>query len=163
MQLLVQTGLRIGEVSTLRLADIELRERTGMVRVRDGKGRKEREVPLNATARRALRQYLAQRPTAGPECALFLSGRNAALPIRSIQAIIARLAQRAHLERLPVSAHRLRHTFALELTCAPIRESWSNWPACSVTTRSTPTAIYTRPSQADLVADLERSPLNVDR
>lgn len=73
VQLLVQTGLRIGEVSALRHADIELRERTGMLRVRDGKGRKEREVPLNATARRALRQYLAQRPTAGAESWLFLS------------------------------------------------------------------------------------------
>jgi len=113
VQLLVQTGLRVGEVSALRLADIELRERTGRVRVRDGKGHKEREVPLNATARRALRWYLDQRPAAGSESALFLSGRNAPLPIRSIQAIIGRLARRARIERVPASAHTLRHTFAL--------------------------------------------------
>jgi site-specific recombinase XerD len=51
VQLLVQTDLRVGEVSALRLADIERRERTGNLRVRDGKGRREREV--RSTLRRA--------------------------------------------------------------------------------------------------------------
>jgi integrase/recombinase XerC len=58
IQLMLQTGLRVGEVSALRRRDIVLRERAGTVRVRNGKGLKEREVPLNATARRALRQLL---------------------------------------------------------------------------------------------------------
>lgn len=162
VQLLVQTGLRVGEVSALRLTDIELRERTGNLRVRDGKGRKEREVPLNATARRALRQYLEQRSNAGAESCLFLSGRNAALPVRSIQAIITRLARRAHLDRVAVSAHTLRHTFALNFLRAnpgKLVELASLLGHDSLDS----TAIYTRPSQADLAADLERSPLNVDR
>lgn len=162
VQLLVQTGLRVGEVSALRLVDIELRERSGSVRVRDGKGRKERDVPLNATARRALRRYLEQRPHAGAEASLFLSGRDAPLPIRSIQAIIGRLGQRAHIERVPVSAHALRHTFALSFLRAnpgKLVELASLLGHESLDT----TAVYTRPSQDDLAADLERSPLNVDR
>src|SRR5262249_25115057 len=55
IQLLLQTGLRVGEVATLCAGDITLHERSGSVRVREGKGRKARDVPLNATARRALR------------------------------------------------------------------------------------------------------------
>jgi hypothetical protein len=39
-------------------------------------------VPLNATARRALRQLLEQEPTAPPEAAVFRSGLVAALRIR---------------------------------------------------------------------------------
>ncbi len=57
-QLMIQTGLRVGEVATLRRGDIVLRERADTVRARIGKGLKEREVPLNTSARRALRQLL---------------------------------------------------------------------------------------------------------
>jgi site-specific recombinase XerD len=160
VQLLLQTGLRVGEVSPLRLADVDLRERTGSVRVRDGKGRREREVPLNATARRALRQYLDQRP--GTDAALFLSGRSAPLPIRSIQAIVGRLARRAHIDRVPVSAHTLRHTFALNFLRANPGKRVELASLLGHDSLDT-TAIYTRPSRDDLAADLERSPLNADR
>ena len=57
---MLQAGLRIGEVAALRRADITVRERSGTVRVRHGKGLREREVPLNATARRALRQLITR-------------------------------------------------------------------------------------------------------
>ncbi|HWS97640.1 MAG TPA: tyrosine-type recombinase/integrase, partial [Candidatus Methylomirabilis sp.] len=43
---MLQTGLRVGEVAALRRSDIALRDRAGTVRVRNGKGLKEREVPL---------------------------------------------------------------------------------------------------------------------
>src|SRR5687768_10963336 len=77
VQLMLQAGLRIGEVAMLRRADITLRERTGTVRVRHGKGLKEREVPLNATARRALRQLFKQDLAAArPEDPVFRSTRN---------------------------------------------------------------------------------------
>jgi site-specific recombinase XerD len=162
VQLLLQTGLRVGEVAALRRSDIEVRERTGQVRVRDGKGGKAREVPLNATARRALRLYLEQRPDAAIDAPVFLSGRNTSLPVRSIQAIVSRLARRAHLVRQPVSPHTLRHTFALSfLRANPGRlvELASLLGHESLDT----TAVYTRPSRDDLATDLERSPLNVDR
>jgi integrase/recombinase XerC len=161
VQLILQAGLRVGEVSALTIGDLVLHERSGLVRVRHGKGLKHREVPLNATARRALRAYLEGRPRPAPSEPLFLSGRRAALPVRSIQAVIAGLARRARLERLAVSAHILRHTFALnylrgnpgklvELAGLLGHESLDT------------TAVYTRPSAADLAADLERSHLNVD-
>ena len=82
VQFLLQTGLRISEAAALCLADLKLRERTGSVRVRQGKGRKEREVPLNASARRALRTYLEPRGALPPEAPLFLSGRGGPMAVR---------------------------------------------------------------------------------
>src|SRR5688572_9295042 len=99
VQLMLQTGLRIGEVAALRRADITVRERAGALRVRHGKGLREREVPLNATARRALRQLFEREPAAGPEDPVFRSTRDEPLPVRSIQNTIAGLVRRAGLER----------------------------------------------------------------
>jgi site-specific recombinase XerD len=161
VQLMLQTGLRVGEVAALRIADISLHDRSGCVHVRHGKGLKDREVPLNATARRAMKQYLEERPGAIASEPLFLSGRDSALPVRSIQAVIASLARRARLSRIPVSAHTLRHTFAL----AYLRDN----PGKLVELANLlghdsldTTALYTRSSRDDLAADLERSHLNVD-
>jgi site-specific recombinase XerD len=161
VQLMVQTGARVGEVAALRVDDMILNDRSGSVRIRQGKGIKAREVPLNATARRALRTYLETRPSAAKAEPLFLSTRAAAMPVRSIQAVIAGLARRARLTRIPVSAHTLRHTFALGY----LRDN----PGKLVELASLlghealdTTAVYTRPSREDLAADLERSHLNVD-
>ncbi|KAA3660581.1 MAG: hypothetical protein DWQ04_19010 [Chloroflexi bacterium] len=59
VQLMLQTGLRIGECAKLLCGDIEFGERGGMVTVRYGKGDKTRRVPLNQSARQALADYLA--------------------------------------------------------------------------------------------------------
>ena len=61
VQLMLQAGLRVGEVAALRIADVSISDRSGSVRIRHGKGLKARDVPLNATARRALKQHLDQR------------------------------------------------------------------------------------------------------
>jgi site-specific recombinase XerD len=158
-QIMLQAGLRVGEVAALTVADISMSDRSGSVRIRQGKGLKARDVPLNATARRAVRQHLDHRAAAG-SAALFTSSRETAMPVRTIQAVIASLARRARLTRVPVSAHTLRHTFALgylrdnpgklvELAGLLGHESLDT------------TAVYTRPSRDDLAADLERSHLNV--
>ncbi len=160
VQLMLQAGLRVGEVAALRMADVIISDRSGGVRIRHGKGLKAREVPLNATVRRALKQHLDQRPTPDQDAALFVSSRETAMPVRTIQAVMTSLARRAHLKRVAASAHTLRHTFALgylrdnpgklvELASLLGHESLDT------------TAIYTRPSRDDLAADLERSHLNV--
>lgn len=160
VQLLLQTGLRVGEVASLRVEDVVIRERYGRVRVRLGKGEKEREVPLNATVRRALRMYLDGRPTRRPEEPVFLSHRDQSLTVRAVQALLATLVRRAKLTRIPVTPHTLRHTFAL----AYLRQNPGKLVDLahllghdSLDT----TAIYTQPSTEDLASDLERSPLNV--
>ena len=69
VQLMLQAGLRVGEVAALRIADITMNDRSGSVRIRHGKGLKAREVPLNATARRALKQHLERRQRRRQRCA----------------------------------------------------------------------------------------------
>ena len=158
---MLQAGLRVGEVATLQVADITMNDRSGSVRIRQGKGLKAREVPLNATARRALKQHLEHRQAPRKDAALFVSSRDTAMPVRTIQAVIASLARRARLKRVAVSAHTLRHTFALGYlrdNPGKLVELASLLGHDSLDT----TAIYTRPSRDDLAADLERSHLNVD-
>ena len=160
VQLLLQAGLRVSEAAALRLEDLEIHERQGRVHIR-GKENKERYVPLNATARRALHAYLDAREATGTQDPVFLSETGTALSIRSIQSLITELARRAHLSRTPVSAHTLRHTFALgylkqnpgklvELATLLGHESLDT------------TAIYSLPSEEDLAAEVERSSYNID-
>jgi site-specific recombinase XerD len=54
-------GLRVSELAALRTDDIQLSERKGQLVVRSGKGAKQRVVPLNLDARKALQAYLDTR------------------------------------------------------------------------------------------------------
>jgi site-specific recombinase XerD len=61
VQILLQTGLRLSECAALTFEDITFGERSGLLRVRAGKGNKARSVPLNASAREAIVAYVAPR------------------------------------------------------------------------------------------------------
>jgi site-specific recombinase XerD len=160
IQLMLQAGLRVGEVSALSVADVRIRERSGIVRIRQGKGGKEREVPLNATARRALSIYQESRQKTGAEDFLFTNARGNRLPTRTIQAVITELARRAKISRVKVSAHTLRHTFALNYLRQNPGKLVDLATLLGHESLDT-TAIYTRPSGEELAADLERSRYNV--
>lgn len=160
VQLFLHTGLRVAEVASLKIADVDNRDRSGLVRVRHGKGEKEREVPLNASARRALRLYLESRGEVRPEEPLFPSRRNRPMPERSLQNLVAALARRAKVTRIPVSPHTFRHTFALNY----LRDNPGKLVELAhlLGHESLDTvAIYTQPSTEELAEDLEKSKLNV--
>ena len=160
LQLMLQTGMRAAEVVALQWADVTLQARSGVVHVRAGKGLKEREIPLNATARDALSRY---RKTTAPhslEAFVFQSKRETPLSVRALQDVIASIARRAKVSRLTVSAHSLRHTFAANYLASnpgKLVELATLMGHDSLNT----TAIYLRPSEEDLASDLERSALNV--
>lgn len=159
-QLLLQTGIRIGEMAELRLSDITIHQRSGFMRIRNGKGLKQRDIPLNVAARRALNAYLHSRQTAGPNESLFLSKRNEPISVRTLQSTIFQLSKKAHIDRVDVSAHTLRHTFAvnfLKVNPGKLVEL-ANIMGHESLDR---VAVYAQPSQADLSKDLERSPTNV--
>lgn len=160
IQLLVQTGLRISEAAALKIADITMRERSGHVYVRYAKGRKERQVPLNAAARRALKGYLNTRNAPNPDEFLFLSKRNQPASIRTLQSVLTRLSHKANIKRIRVSAHTLRHTFAINYLKAHPGKLVELADLMGHESLDT-VAIYTRPSQETLEMDLEQSPTNV--
>lgn len=114
LELLYGAGLRVSEVVTLDLDDVDLRTRA--VRVR-GKGGIERVVPFGSRAAAALERYqsavrdLRQRHD---EPALFLNLRGARLTDRSVRRIVDAAVRRAALVR-GVHPHLLRHSFATHL------------------------------------------------
>jgi site-specific recombinase XerD len=132
VQLLLQTGIRLDECSQLTLSDIEFGERRGRVTIRQGKGNKARTVPLNASARQALAEYLAPRlncdPTVkavavawprrspgSPKDALWQSQKKGVLTTSAMRQMIDVLVRDASARGLvptQTSAHTLRHTFA---------------------------------------------------
>ncbi len=111
VQTLRRTGLRVSELVDLRLDDITLAERSGHVRVRDGKGTKARQIPLSKDARQALSGYLEERKDREEE-KIFL-GQRGPLTEKGIWDIVNKYAYRARLEN--VTTHTLRHTFGKNL------------------------------------------------
>ena len=89
--LLLDTGLRLAEVTPLRVGDLRP---DGTVRVM-GKGSKEGIVPIGVTARRAILRYVAERGAARPADPLFLGVRGGPIGRRTLQIAIADLGRRA--------------------------------------------------------------------
>ena len=150
LNLLLYTGLRVGEVAALRLDDLVLNGKTGKVIVRAGKGMKYRELPLHKEARQALAAYLKARPSDQGDH-LFL-GQRGPLGARGIQMQLAALGQAAGVA---VTPHMLRHTFATRL----LREAGADLVTvaslmghASIAT----TQIYTQPGEADRVRAVEK-------
>jgi len=91
--LLLYTGLRLGELAALDLADTRLSARKGVVVVRAGKGDSYREVPLNGPVRAALESWLEIRrrretsDQAARERALFTAARGGRLSPRAIDRV----------------------------------------------------------------------------
>jgi integrase/recombinase XerC len=122
LEVLYGTGLRVSECCSLDLLDVD-RERYGgraVVRVRHGKGNKERIVPLGAEALKALDAYLACRselrdPQTGAQDpdALFLNYRGGRLTPRSVQRSLGKEVIRAQTP--DATPHSLRHSFATHL------------------------------------------------
>jgi len=115
-------GLRVSECCGLDRDDVD-RDRYGdgcLLRVRRGKGGKDRLVPLGRTALAALDRYLAEgrprlaHPKSGRQdpAALFLNRHGGRLTPRSVQRHLARAALLAGAEATP---HALRHSFATHL------------------------------------------------
>lgn len=109
LELLYATGARVAELCGLNQADLEWSQ--GTVRVQ-GKGGKERIIPVGDTALAALDSYLAlRRQGDGPLFRNRLGGR---LTPRSVHRIVKASARAAGLARR-VSPHTLRHTFATHM------------------------------------------------
>jgi integrase/recombinase XerC len=109
LELLYASGLRVAELASLDVADVD---RAGGTLRMVGKGSKERIVPYGEAAARALETYLVARgAVSGP---LFTNARGGRLSPRSIQTIVRHSARQNGIARR-VTPHTLRHTFATHL------------------------------------------------
>lgn len=111
-QLLFASGLRVGELVSLNIGDIDFDMRE--VRV-TGKGNKQRVVPVGREALRALKEYLKVRDTFKPvNNAFFVNRDGTRLSTRSVSAKIRKAAQKCGLDG-KVTPHKLRHSFATQM------------------------------------------------
>ncbi|MGW8268684.1 MAG: tyrosine-type recombinase/integrase [Longimicrobiales bacterium] len=110
LMLLYSAGLRVGEVVRLKPPDLDVER--GLVRVRRGKGRKDRYTLLARRAVEAVRLYRDAYPT---DPWLFPGTRpDRHLTTRSVQRMVKNAAAAAGIEK-NVTAHTLRHSFATHL------------------------------------------------
>lgn len=151
VKLILFTGLRVGEIIHLRLSDVVLDDRKGSVVVREGKGTKRREIPLNAKARKALLDYLQMRPDVESNM-LFLGQRNEGVQSKTIQRAVQRYAKKAGLKN--ATPHILRHSFAKALIDAGV--SLEKVATLLGHSNLNTTRIYTTPSQEELNDAIEK-------
>lgn len=152
------TGLRVGELCHLRLADLAISERKGSLVVRSGKGDKDRVLPLNNDVRLALAAYLAVRPTTAADD-VFIGQRSGPLQTDAVQLIVRKYARRAGLR--DITPHILRHSFGKHLLDTGV--DLVTVSRLLGHERLETTAIYTQPTAHDLEAAVARLERDADR
>lgn len=115
VEVLLQTGIRISELANLKVADILLAEKRMFIR--ELESRPSRSVPLNNSAERALKEYLAIRPKT-KEQTLFLTKTCRPFLVRNIRTAIDRYFRIAGIPDAKVND--LRHTFIAEQLMAGV-------------------------------------------
>lgn len=123
LELHYSTGIRVSELCSLSLLDLDLR--SGQMRVK-GKGKKERLVPFGNMALESLRNYLGVRATPsakykGPkhknEAAVFLNREGSRLSTRSVNKLVHKYVAKSGIMK-EIGPHKLRHTCATHLYSA---------------------------------------------
>lgn len=110
-EILYGCGLRISELCGLDLPDLDLTENWMLVR---GKGRKERQVPMGASAVAALRRYLEVRSPQADERAVFLNYLGKRLSSRGAYGIVEFYARMVAHDP-GIHPHSFRHAYATHL------------------------------------------------
>jgi integrase/recombinase XerD len=157
IKFLLHTGLRLNEVIHISMNDLHMFDRKGAIEVRNGIQGRERTVPLNTEARKAVLEWLAVRPEVETEY-VWIAVENeipaSALSGRSVQRVIRRVGQDAGIDDLTPQV--LRHTFAKNLVESGV--SLEKVAALLGQRSLDSTRVYITPSQQDLekaVAKLE--------
>ena len=114
LETIYSCGLRVSELSSLRVCDVDFNEQ--LVRVR-GKGKKERQIPIGEPALEAIQAYWEKllQPPVG-EQPVFLARRDAIEPVspRVLQLRLKRYLVAAGLDPR-LTPHKLRHSYATHL------------------------------------------------
>ncbi len=149
IETMYSTGLRVSELISLRLDEVDLR--AGYLRA-TGKGRKQRLVPMGDTAREVIERYLAESRTSfvkrGAPTALFLTRLGRAMTRQGFWKLLGIYVRAAGI-RGAISPHKLRHSFATHLLerGADLRAVQAMLGHADIST----TQIYTHVSRARLL------------
>lgn len=114
--LLLYTGIRISECADLNLYDVYAQGRKNRIIVRNGKGGRYREIPLNGDSCAAIQAWLQERAKKfdrkETEQALFINQQGRRISTSALDLIVRKVGQDAGIE---LSAHVLRHTLLTNL------------------------------------------------
>ena len=108
LQVFLQTGIRVSELCSLTLSDVDLADRP--LTIRQGKGMADRSIELEKKGYQAIKNYLRSRPQSLSD-ALFLNYQAEPLSERGVQKLLAKYVKLAGITK-KISPHSLRHTFA---------------------------------------------------
>jgi site-specific recombinase XerD len=178
LQLLVQTGMRIGECAALCYGDISFGEKRGQVLIQAGKGNKARSVPLNGSTRQAVAEYsaplLGVEPTlknvalAWPKASVgqgpvpLWRSQRGAMTINGMERMITELVKtytQRDLVPTATTTHSLRHTFATRYL-ATHPHDYVGLARLLGHSSLEATKIYVQPTENELAQRVERLDLN---
>jgi site-specific recombinase XerD len=109
VMLFLQSGLRVSELVNLKIQDVDFISKE--ITVRQGKGKRDRVVPLVGQAIDPLKAYLAVRE-AHPECDnVFIARNGTSMDVRTVRYAIHKYYKEAGIKK-KASVHTLRHTFS---------------------------------------------------
>ncbi|MEE4240587.1 MAG: site-specific tyrosine recombinase/integron integrase [Desulfopila sp.] len=121
LELLYSTGIRVAELVSRDISDLDFTTEVLSVR---GKGSKERLVPVGRPAREAVSAWLFQRDQLMQDrakrgrdvekSALFLNGQGSRLTVRSVERLVRFYGERSGIAQT-ITPHALRHSFATHL------------------------------------------------
>ncbi len=109
MLLILETGLRLSEITAVELEDIKFPE--GQIFVRHTKGHLHRYVPIQHKMKEQLRRYMKIRGTCETQ-RLFVTISGKAMKRNALQKIVGKYGVKADIKGVRCSPHTLRHTFA---------------------------------------------------
>jgi len=116
LEMMYGAGLRVSEISNLTMQDVDLKR--GYIYVRQGKGGKDRNIPLVEEVEAWCKKWLAVKPESRY---FFCTLKGGQISVRYIREVCYRLSERADVSIAgadgdkPIHPHTLRHCFATEL------------------------------------------------
>ncbi|RLF48632.1 MAG: hypothetical protein DRN20_04150 [Thermoplasmata archaeon] len=152
LRLLYRCGLRVSELCNLRVEDIDFENE--FIIVRDGKGGKDRVVPVDHITLDMIEIYLGDRR----EGVLILSRKGGKLSTRQVERLVDKYAKKAKIKQR-VYPHMLRHSFAVHCLKAGmnLRTVQKMLGHSSLTT----TQIYLDLTAEDIKEDYNNHPLPI--